>query len=140
MSDTLTLGYTQDDAARRLKTFRRVFAVTLVIQVLLCLFVIFTPRFGGWLCGVNVPAWDPVMRIWAATLLLATVLQFPCWYQPIRRRFTVGIAIAGRFWMSGIFFSLGEPFLRMAVYDLIFGVALVTTFHRALIAELQSRP
>jgi hypothetical protein len=140
MSDTLTVGWTDADAARKLRSFRRAYLATLIVEALLGLAVVFAPRLGGRLTGLDLPDWDPALTLWAATLVALAAVQLPAWYRPVRLRFVVAGAVAGQFWMALVLLALGAPFLRLALVHAVFGVGLAVLFHRALIAHLQAHP
>jgi hypothetical protein len=140
MSDSLSMGWAEADAARRLRSFRRVYLATLLVQALLGLAVILAPRLGGRLTGIDVPEWDPVLTLWAATLVALAAVQLPAWHNPVKFRFVVGVAAAAHLWLALVLVFLGTPFLRLALLHALFGVGLLLLFQRALLAHLQSRP
>ena len=137
---SLEIGYTQAQARSALDRFRKVLALNLILQSLVALAAIFAPRFGAWITGLDPEDAVPLLPIWGGMVLMVSALQFFAWLDPIRQRFLIALAVAGRVLMVVIFLCLGAAFWRFAAFDAIFALALAILFHRALIAELQTRP
>ncbi len=137
---SLDIGWTEAEAQVALSRFRRLFAFNLILQSLVALLCIVAPQSGASLTGIHAADAVPLLPVWGGMVLAVSALQLLPWLDPIRLRFQVGIAIAIRVLMVLIFLSLGLEFWRFAAFDAIFAVALAVLFHRALIAELQTRP
>jgi hypothetical protein len=138
--NTLSIGWSQAQAKGALKRFRGLYGFNLILQSLVALVCVFLPGVGAWLTGIEPSAARPLLQIWGAMVIAASALQFVAYRDPIRLRFQVGVAIAIRVWMAVVFIFLGLEFWRFAAFDAVFAVVLAVLFHRALIAELQTRP
>ncbi|MAU46784.1 MAG: hypothetical protein CMP09_18615 [Yangia sp.] len=136
---TLSIGWTQADAHRSLTRFRRLLAVNLALQSLVALLCILAPSCGAWITGIEPSLARPLLPVWGGLVLLVSALQVLAWLDPVRQRFQVAIALAGRVLMALIYLCLGWQFWRFAIFDAGFALALGMLFHRALIAEIQTR-
>lgn len=137
---SLEIGYTEAQARSALTAFRRLFAVNLILQCLVALACIVVPRFGASIVGLDRADATPLLPIWGGMIIVASALQILAYLDPINQRFQVAIALLGRFLMVVIYLFLGSAFWRFAVFDAFFALTLSYLFHRALIAELQTRP
>lgn len=137
MTDFVSLGWTEEDAKAKTRTFKRVFAANLILQSLTALAVILWPSLGSWLTGVPVEV--PFATFWAGMVLFASVIQVPFYLQPIRMRTVLLVALLGRLVMAVLFLSEGLVYWRLAGFDALFAVVLILLLQRAAIAELQSR-
>lgn len=137
---SLEIGWTEAQARSALSRFRRLFAFNLILQSLIALICIVTPRFGATLVGIPPTEALPFLPIWGGMLILASALQVFAALDPINHRFQVATAIFGRLLMVVIYLCLGAAFWRFATFDAVFALLLSILFYRALIAELQTRP
>lgn len=137
---SLEIGWSEGQARSTLKRFRRLFAINLILQSLIALACIIAPRFGAKLVGLEPSMALPFLPIWGGMVIVASALQIFAWLDPVNHRFQVAIAMFGRALMVIIYLFLGEAFWRFAAFDGIFALVLSYLFHRALIAELQTRP
>ena len=140
MADSLSIGWSEAQAAAPLRAFKALFGFNLIVQSLVGLSVLILPGLGRALTGVEAAEYRTLLVVWGAMVLVASALQAPSYFDPIRYRFTIFIAIGARYFMGLVFLFLGYEFWRMAAFDLIFAVLLSVLFHRVLIAELQTRP
>lgn len=138
--NTLSLGWSQAQAKSALKRFRRLFAINLLLQSLVALICVFAPGLGAWITGIEPSQARPLLQVWGAMVVAVSALQVLAWRDPIRQRLQVAIALGSRVWMVLVYLCLGLDFWRFAAFDAIFALALAVLFHRALIAELQTRP
>jgi Na+-driven multidrug efflux pump len=145
MDQTLSLGWTQAEARSRKDTYKRVLAVSLVVQAVIALLAILFPATLSHLLGLPSATPSGWLRAWGVTLLLVTLLYFPGYTDPVRVRWPNVIGILGRVGTALLFLLLGlgaglRGFLWLALIDGVFAAALVVTYFRLFRAELMSRP
>lgn len=137
---TLTLGWTQAQAAKALRSYRLVLGFNMAVHVLIGLSCILCP---GWVADMaGLPEAMPVgwERGWGATLLLVTLLYVPGWLSPLVARAPNLIGIAGRLWMAVIWLICGGGFLWFALFDGFFCVVLGLLYRRLLTTHLMTHP
>ena len=141
MTDSLSIGWTRAEAAKALKSHRRLYGINLALQSAVAVIVLIWP--SAMLDLVNLPAPDAATdwaRVWALMVLLASAFQIPGYLDPIYNRLPNVIGIVGRAVMAILYLLLGGGFLWLALFDGAFAVALYVTYRRTVIAELQTRP
>ena len=119
------------DTARRsnaIKRYRFVLMVSIVLNVAVAFFIMFTP--DAFTSLLNQPeafpkAWP---RHWGFQLLAINGLYMPGFWDPLRHRWPnwCGIVIRGTFAL--FFLSQGDGFVPMAMYDGGSGLALLLTY------------
>jgi len=140
MTDALTIGWTQAQAATARTTYRRLLGFNLIVQTLVSLIAIIVPI---WLArranlpGPPSPGW---VRLWGAMLLITASLYLPGWIQPVQVRWPNVVGIVARFLLALAYIHLGQGFWWFAAYELIFAGALAWSYSRLLRAELGSHP
>ena len=139
MTDTLSLGWSQNEARTRIKAFQTVLAVNLVLQSLIALAVILWPAAGVFATGVPAAA-TGFAPFWAGMVLFASALQVPFLLDPIRLRTPLLVALLGRLFMVLLYLFHLPDYWRLALFDGVFAIILIILLQRAAIAEMQSRP
>jgi hypothetical protein len=140
MTDALTIGWTQAQAATARTTYRRLLGFNLIVQVLVGLIAIVVSM---WLARrANLPGPTSVgwMRLWGAMLLITASLYLPGCIEPVHVRWPNLVGIVGRFLLALAYIHLGQGFFWFAAYELVFAVALAWSYSRLLRAELMSHP
>ena len=140
MSNSLSLGWTQSIAARRLSSHRRVFGLALGLQLIIGVIFLFCPSYALGVVGLDKAMGPEWPSIWGATLIFVTIMQIPGWLDPVRQRYVNVVAVLGRGLMVLTFASHGGPFLWFAGFDAVFGVLLAIGFRRMVLTELMTRP
>lgn len=145
MNETLSLGWSEAQAQLRAASYRRLLAVSLVLQAILGLLALLCPAWTAGLFGLAAEptAW---VRAWGLLLMLIALLYVPAWHAPVRARFAGPVGIIGRS-VTGtayLLICLSGPELRgffwLALFDLGFAVALAFSYFALFRAELMSRP
>ena len=140
MADSESIGVTQATAKKRHSSFRRLYGLYLLLQILLCVLLLIKPHIPLEWLGLANSGVDQWARICAGTLLLATFLQIPGYTDPINGRVTVVIGIIGGFGLAILFACLGGVFYWLAAIVGLFAVLLYVLFRRTIVSELQTRP
>lgn len=138
--DSLSLGWTRDQANSRIAQHRRIYGLALFLQLIVGGLFLFVPTFSLNTVGLS-PSMGPQWpSIWGATLIFVTVMQFPGVLDPVRQRYTNVVAVLGRLLMVLTFFYWGGPFIILGLFDLVFGTLIYLGFRRLVLAELSTRP
>lgn len=147
MTQTLSLGWTQAEARTRRASYRRLLAVSLILQGLIGLYAILAPAGLAHLLGLPPAFPSGWTRAWGAMLLLVTLLSLPGQIEPLRVRWPNIVGILGRAGTAGLFLALGlcggaavRGFLWLALLDGAFALALAVSYFRLFRAEIMSRP
>ena len=140
MTDTLSIGWTRSDADRKISAFKRAFGFITAVQLIVAFIYLLWPTLALNTVGLDPATGNEWSSVWAATLILVTLYQFPGLLDPVRNRFTVVMAVFARVWMSVTFLILGGSYYYFAAFDIIFGTIIAITYYRLVIAELMTRP
>jgi hypothetical protein len=140
MTDALTIGWTAAQAQTQRRTFQRILALNMLLQVVIGLACMFAPDFASRALGLPPPVPSGWVRGWGATLIFLTALYIPPLQDPVRSRFANIAGILGRLWMATVWLALGGGLIWLGLFDLLFAVVLAGLYYRLFEAELQSRP
>jgi len=140
MTDALTIGWTQAQAATARTTYRRLLGFNLIVQVLVGLIAIVAPMWLARRANLPGPTSAGWMRLWGAMLLITASLYLPGFIEPVHVRWPNLVGIVGRFLLALAYIHLGQGFWWFAAYELVFAVALAWSYSRLLRAELMSHP
>lgn len=140
MFEAHTLSWTGDRAGSRLRSYRRLLAFCLAVDVLLGLFAALAPSAFADLLGQPDPFPEAWPRAWGAMLVGVAVLCLPGWRKPNFHRWPNWSGIALRLVMAILFLLQGWDFLVLALWEAISGVLLLVAYYRLSMAELGHRP
>jgi len=140
MTDALTIGWTQAQAATARTTYRRLLGFNLIVQVLVGLIAIVVPMWLARRANLPGPTSAGWMRLWGAMLLITASLYLPGCIEPVHVRWPNIVGIVGRFLLALAYIHLGKGFWWFAAYELVFAIALACSYSRLLRAELMSHP
>ena len=112
--------------------YRFVLIVSIVLNVAVAFFIIFAP--GTFTSLLNQPDAFPATwpRHWGFQLLAINGLYLPGFWNPLRHRWPNWCGIVIRATFAFFFFSQGDGFVPMAIYDGASGAALLLTYLPAL--------
>jgi hypothetical protein len=135
-----TRSWTEAEAASRLRTYRLLFLISILGNLVVCLWCLFDPV--GFAHAVFQPdpfpaAWP---RVWGATLLGLHLVYVPGLTNPLFYRWPNWSSIVIKFFMTIVFLSSGRLFLPFAVWDFTFGVILLIAYYRLIAADVARRP
>ncbi len=136
-TDTASVGWTEARARRRRAAYQRLLGADLLLHLAVGLACLLAPQWIGGLSGQPAAGW---IRGWGAAIILVCALQLPGLQDPLRSRHPNIAGVAGRFWLSGVWFAAGGGLILFALADLGLGVALGWLYYRYCIAEIMSRP
>src|SRR5215203_3068517 len=113
-----SISWTKADAAARVRTYQRLFAASIITNVIVSLFAILGPVTMARLLGQPDPFPEAWVRIWGATLLglrIPTFYRWPNWS-------SIGI----KFWMTTIFLLQRADYFMLALWEASWGVMVLT--------------
>ena len=128
------------DVATRVQTYRRVLLVSIVLNILIGIFILFWPDKYAEILNIPEAFPDTWPRHWGAQLLAINALYIPGYVAPLRHRYPNVAGIVIRLSFALFFFTQGGGFIWMGIYDGLFGLALLFTYRSALRANLLSKP
>jgi hypothetical protein len=140
MSDAQTLSFTKAQTATRLHTYKVLFIISILANLVVGFWCIFDPvGFAHRVFQLDPypHAWP---RIWGATLLGLQVVYWPGLRNPLFYRWPNWCSIGITLFMSIIFFSSGHFFYLFALWELCFGVILLVAYYRLLQADIRGNP
>jgi hypothetical protein len=128
------------EAARAIRTYRRALLVSIVLNLIVAVFILFWPSAFAALLGQPQPHPTTWPSHWGAQLIAINLLYLPGYWDPIRNRWPNIMGIAIRVLFALFFFIQGDGFVWMGIYDGFFGILLWVTYWRAWRADLMSKP
>jgi hypothetical protein len=135
-----TLSWTQAQNASRLQTYRMLFLISILGNLVVCFWALFDPV--GFTRFLHQPdpypeAWP---RIWGATLLGLHLLYVPGLLNPLFYRWPNWSSIAIKLFMPILYLSSGFYFFPFAVWDFSFGVILLIAYYKLMMSVLHREP
>jgi hypothetical protein len=115
----------------KLNIYRRVLFVSLALNLFVGVFILIWPDAFAHL--LNQPEAFPKTwpRHWGAQLIAINLLYLPGYWQPLVNRWPNWLGIAIRLSFAVFFFSQGDGFTPMGIYDGSFGLALLLAYRSA---------
>ncbi len=140
MTDALSVGWTQAQAATRRASYRRLLGLNLILQAALGLAAIAVPACLAQTVDLGTPPSAGWVRLWGVMLLILAVLYVPGFMEPVHARWPNVVGVVARFVLAAVYAWLGRGFRWLALYELLFAVLLAWSYGRLMQAELMSRP
>jgi len=140
MSEAQTISYTAGQTASRLHTYKVLFVISILGNLVVCFWCIFDPVGFARLVLQPDPYPEAWPRVWGATLLGLHLVYWPGLRDPLFYRWPNWSSIAIKFWMTAIFLSSGHFFYPFAVWDFSFGVILLVAYYRLAGADIRGGP
>jgi len=140
MSEAQTLSFPKAAAASRLRTYRLLFTISIVIEAAIGLYGIACPVSLARLLLLPDPYPEAWARIWAATLIGLQIVYVPGVRNPLFYRWPNWASIAMKLFMAVVFLCAGAHFLVPAAWSLLWAVVLFVAYYRLLMADLACNP
>ena len=140
MSDAQTLSFTKAQTASRLRTYKVLFIVRILGNLVVCFWCVFDPVGFAHLVFQPDPYPQAWPRVWGATLLGLHAVYWPGLRNPLFYRWPNWCSIGIKFFMTIIFISSGHFFYPFALWDFSFGVILLVAYYRLLLANVRGDP
>ena len=140
MSETLTIGWSQNRLAGSRRLYRTVLLVNIALYILIGLACLLAPF---WISGaLDLPG--PIPSGWTrgfgALLLLLAGFYTVGWINPLTIRGPNLLGILGRFWMAIVWLLVGGGFAWLALFEFLFGLLVALLYFRLLRDELMGYP
>ena len=140
MIQAQSLSYTRGRADAAFTTYRRILAISIILNLIVGFIILFWPDFFTNVLGQPEAYPDTWPRHWGAQLWAINLLYLPGYWHPREQRWPNFMGIAIRLLFAIFFITQGGGFLWMALYDGLFGILLLVTYGRAMKADLASQP
>ena len=140
MSEAQTLSYTKAQAADRLRTYKVLFIISIVIDTVVGLFGVVDPVGLARLLVLPDPYPDAWARIWGATLVGLQVVYIPGARNPCFYRWPNWSSIVIKLFIAIVLLCAGAHFRLLAVWELLWFVILFVTYYRLTLADLRTFP
>ena len=120
---TVTTSHTAD-----VKRYRLVLCLSIILNLVVGTFIFLSP--GGFTSLVGQPEASPDTwpRHWGMQLWAINLLYLPGYWSPRENRLPNWIGIGVRLVFAVFFFSQGDGFIPMGIYDGLSGLALLFTY------------
>jgi len=115
-------------ASGRLKRYRVVLFMSIVLNLAVGIFILIWPDRFTALVGQPDAFPKTWPRHWGAQLWAINLLYLPGYWNPLEHRWPNWMGIGIRLAFSLFFFSQGDGFVPMGIYDGLSGLALLFTY------------
>jgi len=140
MAQAQTISAPEAEAAGRLRTYRVLFLISILGNLVVCLWCIFAPVSFAHALHQPDPFPEAWPRVWGATLLGLHLVYVPGLLNPLFYRWPNWSSIAIKFFMTIIFLVSGRFFYPFALWDFSFGVILLVAYYRLMLADVARKP
>jgi hypothetical protein len=113
---------------KQVKLYRLVVLTSILLNIAVGIFILLFPATFASLLGQPDPTPDTWPRHWGAQLLAINGLYMPGYWDPITNRWPNWMGIAIRLSFAVFFFTQGDGFVPMGIYDGISGLLLLVTY------------
>ena len=115
-------------AAKRVKRYRIVLFLSIVMNLAVGVFILIWP--DGFTAPLGQPDAFPKTwpRHWGAQLLAINLLYLPGYWNPRENRWVNWLGVVIRITFTLFFFTQGDGFVPMGIYDGLSGLALLVTY------------
>lgn len=117
-----------DDKATRI--YRLVLLLSILLNILVGFFIMLFPDMFASALGQPKPVPDTWPRHWGFQLLAINMLYMPGYWEPRTQQWPNWLGIGIRLTFSAFFFTQGDGFVPMGIYDGASGVLLLLTYLR----------
>jgi hypothetical protein len=140
MSEAQTLSYTKVQAANRLRTYKVLFVISIVVDAVVGLYGVVDPIGLARLLVLPDPYPDAWARIWGATLVGLQLVYIPGARNPLFYRWPNWSSIGIKLFMAIVLLGAGAHFRLLAAWELLWFVILFGTYYQLTLADLRGRP
>lgn len=113
---------------KQVKLYRMVVLASILLNIAVGIFILLFPATFASALGQPDPTPDTWPRHWGAQLLAINGLYMPGYWAPITNRWPNWMGIAIRLSFAVFFFTQGDGFIPMGIYDGISGLLLLATY------------
>ena len=140
MSEAQTLSYTKTQVATRLRTYKLLFGISIIIDAAIGLYAVVDPV--GLARLLTLPDPDPAAwaRIWGATAVGLQILYLPGLHNPLFYRWPNWSSIAVKLFTAIVLGCAGAHFRALAAWEVLWSVILFLTYYQLTLSDLRSHP
>jgi hypothetical protein len=113
---------------KKIKVYQMVVLTSILLNIAVGIFILLFPATFASLLGQPDPSPDTWPRHWGAQLLAINGLYMPGYWNPVVNRWPNWMGIAIRLSFAVFFFTQGDGFIPMGIYDGISGLLLLVTY------------
>jgi len=118
------------DANKAVTLYRLVLLTSILLNIAVGFFILLFPDMFASVLGQPRPTPDTWPRHWGAQLLAINMLYMPGYWEPQVQRWPNWLGIGIRLSFALFFFTQGDGFVPMGIYDGASGVLLLLTYLR----------
>jgi len=118
------------DASKAVTLYRLVLLTSILLNIAVGFFILLFPDMFASFLGQPQPSPDTWPRHWGAQLLAINLLYMPGYWEPQVHRWPNWLGIGIRLSFALFFFTQGDGFVPMGIYDGASGVLLLLTYLR----------
>jgi hypothetical protein len=126
--------------ARAVARYRFTLAISIALNMLVAVVILFWPSTFADILNQPPPSPTTWPSHWGAQLIAINLLYLPGYWQPLTHRWPNYLGIAIRLSFAVFFFTQGDGFFWMGVYDGLFGILLGLTYWSVLRADGKNNP
>ena len=123
-----TQTMTHVDTGKAVKVYRLVLLTSILLNIAVGFFILLFPDMFASFLGQPQPSPDTWPRHWGFQLLAINGLYLPGFWNPLEQRWPNWLGILIRITFAMFFFSQGDGFTPMGIYDGVSGLALLLTY------------
>ena len=116
------------DKSRSITVYRVALGISIVLNILVGIFILVSPDAFAAVLRQPQPSPETWPRHWGAQLIAINLLYMPGFADPVRNRYVNYLGIIIRLSFAVFFFTQGDGFVPMGVYDGTFGLVLLATY------------
>jgi hypothetical protein len=126
------LAGASEQTSRAIARYRLALAVSIGLNMLVAVIILFWPSTFAAILNQPPPSPTTWPSHWGAQLIAINLLYLPGYWQPLTHRWPNYLGIAIRLSFAVFFFTQGDGFFWMGVYDGLFGILLGLTYWSVL--------
>ena len=115
-------------AGKTIKLYQLVVLTSILLNIAVGIFILLFPAAFASLLGQPDPSPDTWPRHWGAQLLAINGLYMPGYWDPVANPWPNWMGIVIRLSFAVFFFTQGDGFIPMGIYDGISGLLLLATY------------
>jgi len=116
------------EKSRSVGIYRVALGISIVLNILVGIFILVLPDSFASLLGQPQPSPATWPQHWGAQLLAINFLYLPGFADPVRNRYVNYLGVIIRLSFAVFFFTQGDGFVPMGIYDGTFGLVLLATY------------
>jgi hypothetical protein len=140
MNEAQTLSHTNAQVATRLRTYKLLFGISIVIDAVIGLYAVIDPVGLARLLALPDLDSDVWARIWGATLTGLQLVYLPGLHNPLFYRWPNWSSIGIKLFMAIVLGFAGAHFQPLAAWELVWSAILFLTYYQLTLSDLRGHP